>query len=118
MLINLFVQLVIHVIYDPPLLNFMTSGLVYLILYSLGNILGVILSVVSCLAFVYFIIKVKDKKAISLFKFTAYYTVLNGLVVLAKDLFIINRIALMWLPLFIIILLYSINNFINKPSKH
>mgnify|MGYP003276502024 FL=1 len=118
MIINLFVQLVMHVIYDPPLFNFLTTGLVYLIVYSLGNILGVILSVVSCLAFIYFIIKVKDKKAIFLFKFTAYYTVLTGLVVLAKDLFIINRIALMWLPLFIIILLYSINSFINKPSKH
>ena len=118
MIINLFSQLILHVIYDPPLFNFIKSGVVYLILYSLGNILGTIVSIASCLSFIYFIIKIKYKSAILLFKFTAYYTILTGLIVLAKDLFIINRIALMWLPLFIIILLYTLNNFINKPSKH
>ena len=51
---------------------------------------------------------------IYLFKFTAYFTILTGLIVLAKDLFIIHRITLMWLPLFIIILLYSINEIKNK----
>lgn len=118
MIINLFSQLILHVVYDPPLFNFIKSGILYLILYSLGNILGTIVSVASCLSFIYFIIKIKDKKAILLFKFTTYYTVLTGLIVLAKDLFIINRIALMWLPLFIIIFLYTLNNYINKPSKH
>ena len=118
MIINLFYQLILHVIYDPPLLSFLTTGLVYLVLYSLGNILGTILTVICCLAFVYFVIKIKDKKALLLFKFTAYFTVLTGLIVLAKDLFIINRIALLWLPLFIIILLYVGNHIINKPSKH
>ena len=53
--------------------------------------------------------KIKDKKAIFLFKFTAYFTILTGLIVLSKDLFIINRLALLWLPLFIIILLYVLN---------
>lgn len=118
MIINLFYQLVIHILYDPPLLGFLKSGLLYLFLYSLGNILGTILSIVSCLAFVYFAIKINNKKAVLLFKFTSYFTILTGLIVLAKDLFIINRIALMWLPLFIIILLYTGNELINKPSKH
>ena len=58
--------------------------------------------------------KIKDSKLIYLFKFTAYFTILTGLIVLAKDLFIIHRITLMWLPLFIIILLYSINEIKNK----
>ena len=118
MIINLFSQLIIHIIYDPPLLSFLTTGLLYLVLYSLGNILGTILTVICCLAFVYFVIKIKDKKAIFLFKFIAYFTVLTGLIVLAKDLFIINRIALLWLPLFIIILLYVGNTIINKLLKH
>ena len=118
MIINLFSQLVIHIIYDPPLLSFLTTGLVYLFLYSLGNILGTILTIICCLAFIYFVIKIKDKKALLLFKFTAYFTVLTGLIVLAKDLFIINRIALLWLPLFIIILFYVGNDILNKPSKH
>ena len=118
MIINLFSQLVIHIIYDPPLLGFLTTGLVYLVLYSLGNILGTILTIICCLAFIYFVIKIKDKKALLLFKFTAYFTVLTGLIVLAKDLFIINRIALLWLPLFIIILFYVGNDILNKPSKH
>lgn len=118
MIINLFSQLILHIIYDPPLLSFLTTGLVYLVLYSLGNILGTILTIICCLAFVYFVIKIKDKKVILLFKFTAYFTVLTGLIVLAKDLFIINRIALLWLPLFIIILLYVGNNIVNKLSKH
>lgn len=118
MIINLFSQLIVHIIYDPPLLNFLSTELIYLVLYCFGNILGTILTIICCLSFVYFVIKIKDKKAIFLFKFTAYFTILTGLIVLAKDLFIINRIALMWLPLFIIILLYVINDFINKPSKH
>ena len=118
MIINLFYQLILHIIYDPPLLSFLTTGLLYLVLYSLGNILGTILTVICCLAFIYFVVKIKDKKAIFLFKFTAYFTILTGLIVLAKDLFIINRIALLWLPLFIIILLYIGNDIITKPSKH
>lgn len=118
MLINLFTQLIIHIIYDPPLLGFLNTGLIYLILYCIGNILGTILTIASCIAFIYFIIKIKDKKAIFLFKFTAYFTILTGLIVLSKDLFIINRLALLWLPLFIIILLYVLNDILNKPSKH
>lgn len=118
MLINLFTQLIIHIIYDPPLLGFLNTGLIYLILYSIGNILGTILTITSCIAFIYFIIKIKDKKAIFLFKFTAYFTILTGLIVLSKDLFIINRLALLWLPLFIIILLYVLNYILNKPSSH
>lgn len=114
MIINFFSQVVIHIIYDPLLLNFLNSGLIYLITYSLGNILGNILTIICSLSFIYFIIKIKDKKAIYLFKFTMYFTLLTGLIVLAKDLFIINRIALMWLPLFIIILLYTINEIRNK----
>ena len=118
MLINLFTQLIIHIIYDPPLLGFLNTGLIYLILYCIGNILGTILTIASCIAFIYFIIKIKDKKAIFLFKFTAYFTILTGLIVLSKDLFIINRLALLWLPLFIIILLYVLSDILNKPSKH
>ena len=118
MLINLFTQLIIHIIYDPPLLGFLNTGLIYLILYCIGNILGTILTIVSCIAFIYFIIKIKDKKSIFLFKFTAYFTILTGLIVLSKDLFIINRIALLWLPLFIIILLYVLNDILNKASNH
>ena len=118
MLINLFTQLIIHIIYDPPLLGFLNTGLIYLILYCIGNILGTILTIASCIAFIYFIIKIKDKKSIFLFKFTAYFTILTGLIVLSKDLFIINRIALLWLPLFIIILLYVLNDILNKASNH
>ena len=118
MFINLFTQLIIHIIYDPPLLGFLNTGLIYLILYCIGNILGTILTIVSCIAFIYFIIKIKDKKAIFLFKFTAYFTILTGLIVLSKDLFIINRLALLWLPLFIIILLYVLNAILNKSSRH
>lgn len=117
MLINLFTQLIIHIIYDPPLLGFLNTGLIYLILYCIGNILGTILTIASCIAFIYFIIKIKDKTAIFLFKFTAYFTILTGLIVLSKDLFIINRLALLWLPLFIIILLYVLTDILNKPSK-
>ena len=118
MLINLFTQLIIHIIYDAPLLGFLNTGLIYLILYCIGNILGTILTIASCIAFIYFIIKIKDKKAIFLFKFTAYFTILTGLIVLSKDLFIINRLALLWLPLFIIILLYVLTDILNKPSKY
>lgn len=114
MLFKLFYQLIIHIIYDPPYLNFLSSGLIYLILYSLGNIVGTILTLICCLSFIYFIIKIKDTELIYLFKFTIYFTILIGLIVLAKDLFIIHRITLMWLPLFIIILLHSINEIKNK----
>ena len=111
MLIKLFYQLVIQIIYVPPFFNFLNSGLIYLILYSIGNVLGTILTVISGLGFLYLIFKSKNPKIIYFIKFTIYFTVLTGLIVLSKDLFIINRIALMWLPLFIIILLYSIEQY-------
>lgn len=111
MIIKVFYQLVIHIIYDPFYFNFLNSKLLYLILISLGNILGTLLSTLFAIDYIYSILKFKDRKIVHLLKFTTYFTLLTGLVVLSKDLFIINRVALMWLPLFIIIILYIIQHF-------
>ena len=40
----LFTQLIIHIIYDPPLLGFLNTGLIHC-LYCIGNILGTILTI-------------------------------------------------------------------------
>ena len=114
MLLTVFVKTGIHIIYDPPLLNFLTTGSVYLILLSIGNILGTILSVIFAIKYIYISIKNKDNKLTYLVKFIAYFSLLCGILVFSKDGFIINRVALMWLPLFIIIILIPINKFNKK----
>ena len=108
---NVFTQTIIHIIVDPIFPEFLRSGLLYLILFSLGNIIGTIISIIFIFKFIYTCIFNKNTTIIYLLKFTSYFTLLSGILVLCKDLFIINRVALMWLPLFIIILLIPKSNF-------
>ena len=120
MIIKLFSNLIIHILYDPPFLSFLSSNIIYLILYSLGNIVGTIIMLLCSIGIIFSIIKNKAPKDLLLLKFTGYFILLNGLIVLSKDLFIINRIALMWIPLLIIIFLkfiIEIKNYWYK-SKH
>ena len=107
---NVFTQTIIHIIVDPIFPEFLRSGLLYLILFSLGNIIGTIISIIFIFKFIYTCIFNKNTTIIYLLKFTSYFTLLSGILVLCKDLFIINRVALMWLPLFIIILLIPKSN--------
>lgn len=111
MLINLFYSTALHIFIDPLYLNFLTSGLLYLVLTTLGNIIGIIFSFAFIPSFIYLSYKtLKDNlipKYIYLLKFTFYFTILNALIIMAKDTFIINRLALMWMPLFIIIIIKS-----------
>ncbi|MDD7683510.1 MAG: hypothetical protein PUJ05_11295, partial [Clostridium sp.] len=80
----------------------------YLILFSLGNILGTILTIIFGIKLLISILINKKNSLTYLFKFSMYFTLLCGLLVLCKDAFIINRVALMWMPLYIIILLLPI----------
>lgn len=105
---------VIHIFYDPLLINFLTSGVLYLQLFSLGNIIANISSILFIPSYFYSILKYKDEKIIYLLKFTFYYSFITGILVLSKDGYIINRIALQWLPLYIIILLLPFNKKLNK----
>lgn len=109
MLFKLFYSTLLHIVVDPIFISFLTSGIFYLILISLGNILGMIVSALFGIKFLFLSFKNKNPKIIYLLKFTFYFTLLNSLIIMAKDAFIINRLALMWLPLFIIILLYGVN---------
>lgn len=109
MLFKLFYSTLLHIVVDPLFLSFLTSGVFYLILISLGNILGILVSGLFGIKFLFLSFKSKNPKIIYLLKFTFYFTLLNSLIIMAKDAFIINRLALMWLPLFIIILLYGVN---------
>lgn len=108
MLIKLFTSTGIHIVVDPLFINFYSSGSIYLILLALGNLLGIVISGLFAIKFLILAIKNKSPKTIYLLKFTVYFTLLNGLIIMAKDTFILNRLALMWLPLFIIILLFGI----------
>lgn len=110
MLIRFFTLTLVHVFSNPLFINFLSTGILYLIIFSLGNILSTLLSVCFGLKFLFLCFKKNNCKLITLIKFTFYFTLLNGLLVMAKDSYIINRIELMWIPLFIIILLVPINN--------
>lgn len=108
--INIFIQTFIHIVVDPIFPEFLKSGSIYLILFSLGNLLGTILTVLCGLKLIINIFINKDYKINYLLKFTIYFTLLCGLLILSKDSFIIGRVALMWIPLFIIILLLPTKN--------
>lgn len=114
--INMFIQTFIHIVVDPIFPEFLKSGSIYLILFSLGNILGTILTILFGIKLIISIFINKTCKLTYLFKFTIYFTLLCGLLILSKDLFIINRVALMWIPLYIIILLVPINRDKNKAA--
>ena len=117
---KLLILTLIHIIIDPVLINFLTSGNLYFILFSLGNILGSLLSIIFALKYLLLSIKLfklPNEKYIFLMKFTAYFTMLTSFIVMSKDGYIINRIALMWLPLFIIILLIPFNYFYKKRTS-
>ena len=120
--INIFVQTFIHIVVDPIFPEFLKSGSLYLILFSLGNIVGTILTIVFAIKLLISIFVNKNNSLTYLFKFSIYFTLLCGLLVLCKDSFIINRVALMWLPLYIIILLLPINfkfrKTLNKKQLH
>ena len=120
--INIFVQTFIHIVVVPIFPEFLKSGSLYLILFSLGNIVGTILTIVFAIKLLINIFVNKTNSLTYLFKFSIYFTLLCGLLVLCKDSFIINRVALMWLPLYIIILLLPINfkfrKTLNKKQLH
>ena len=117
---KLLILTLIHIIIDPVLINFLTSGNLYFILFSLGNILSSLLSIIFALKYLLLSVKLfnlPNEKYILLMKFTAYFTMLTSFIVMSKDGYIINRIALMWLPLFIIILLIPFNYFYKKRTS-
>lgn len=114
LIINMFIQTALHIVIDPIFPEFLTSGSFYLILFSLGNIIGTIITIIFAIKFIFALFFIKDNKNINLLKYTFYFTLLCGLLVLAKDTFIINRVALMWLPLYIIIILIPIRK--NKET--
>lgn len=111
-IIKLLILTFIQIIVDPIFINFLTSGNLYFILFSLGNIFSSFLGIIFSGKYILLCIKLFKNfngKYIFLIKFTAYFTLLTSLIVMAKDGYIINRIALMWLPLFIIITLIPID---------
>lgn len=109
MLLKLFFLTAVQIILDPLFMNFLSSGLIYLWLTSLGNILGIFVSISFSIIFLVLCFTNKDSKIKHLQKFTFYFTLLNALLLMSKDSYIINRLALMWFPLFIIILLIPFN---------
>lgn len=108
--IRVCINTIIHVIYDPPYLSFLTSNIIYLIIFSLGNIIATIISLIFIFKYIYMIIFNKFKDYLYLLKFTFYFTAILGILVLSKDGYIINRIAIQWLPLFIIIILLPLSS--------
>lgn len=97
----------INIFIVPPYINFLISGNIYLMIFSLGNIISVIIGGIFILKFIYLMFKSKSEKVIFLLRYTFYFTFLIGIIVFSKDGYIINRIALMWFLLFVIILFIS-----------
>lgn len=100
---------VIHIFTDPPYPAFLTSKIVYLVIFSLGNIVGTIISLAFIIKYIYLIVSNKLSNFIYLLKYVFYFTAITGILVISKDGYIINRIALLWIPLFVIILLIPIH---------
>lgn len=107
---NVFFLTVIHIFYVPPYINFMSSKLLYLIIFSLGNIVSIITSLIFIPSYLFLTIKNKSQEILYLLKFTFYFTFLSGLMLVSKDGYIITRLSLMWTPLFILIISILIEN--------
>lgn len=101
---------IIHILTDPVFTSFLKSGVIYLIIFSFGNIIGTIVSISFAIKYLYIIYNSKFNNYIYLLKYTFYFTSTTGIFVISKDGYIINRIALLWLPLFLIIILLPIKN--------
>lgn len=101
---NVFFLTLIHIFYVPPYISFMSSKLLYLIIFSLGNIVSTLTSLIFIPSYLFLIIKNKSKEILYLLKFTFYFTFLSGLMLVSKDGYIITRLSLMWTPLFILII--------------
>lgn len=101
---KVFFLTLIHIFYVPPYISFMSSKLLYLIIFSLGNITSNITSLIFIPSYLFLIIKDKSNKVLYLLKFTFYFTFLSGLMLVSKDGYIIARLSLMWTPLFILII--------------
>lgn len=114
---KLFCLTFLNIFYVPPFISFIFSGMIYLIIFSLGNIASVLLSIVFIPLFIYLCIKMKDSKHIYLLKFTFYFTYLCGLMLMSKDGYIIVRLGMMWVPLFILIILIATEKLQHKTLK-
>lgn len=110
---NVFFLTLIHIFYVPPYISFMSSKLLYLIIFSLGNIVSTLTSLIFIPSYLFLIVKNKSKEILYLLKFTFYFTFLSGLILVSKDGYIITRLSLMWTPLFILI----ISIFIEKKKS-
>lgn len=107
---TVFFLTLIHIFYVPPYISFMSSKLLYLIIFSLGNIVSTITSLIFIPSYLFLIIKNKSKEILYLLKLTFYFTFLSGLMLVSKDGYIITRLSLMWTPLFILIIAIFIEN--------
>lgn len=112
--IRVILNSIIHIFTDPPYISFLLSGISYLITFSLANIIGTIISLLFALKYIYLIISNKFINYIYLIKYTFYFTSITGILVISKDGYIINRIALLWLPLFIVIIFLPISYALNE----
>ncbi|MDU1313884.1 MAG: hypothetical protein E6940_07455 [Clostridium septicum] len=102
--LKVFYLTLLHIFYVPPFLNFWSTNIIYLILFSMGNIFSVVTSLFFIPSYFYLAIKNRNENIIYLLKFTFYFTFLCGLILVSKDGFIITRLSLMWTPLFFIII--------------
>ena len=91
MLLKLFFLTAVQIILDPLFMNFLSSGLIYLWLTSLGNILGIFVSISFSIIFLVLCFTNKDSKIKHLQKFTFYFTLLNALLLMSKDSYIISN---------------------------
>ena len=104
-IIKLLISTCIQIVFVPLYTNFITSGYIYLAIFSISNIFKIVFSLLFGARFLTLIFEKPKKEIIHLMKFTFYFTLFTSLIVMAKDGYIITRITLIWMPLFIIITL-------------
>ena len=104
-IVKLLISTCIQIVFVPLYTNFITSGYIYLAIFSISNIFKIVFSLLFGARFLTLIFEKPKKEIIHLMKFTFYFTLFTSLIVMAKDGYIITRITLIWMPLFIIITL-------------
>lgn len=91
-------------------LNTLPTNSVYVILTVFGAIYYIILVPIFIYKIIILLFRNKCINKIWLCKFAIYFTFLNSIVLMLKDLMIPTRLVIMWYPLYIVIILLNVKN--------
>ena len=110
-MITLVFQTIKNIFVRGLFLNTLPTKSIYVILIVLGAVYYMILVPIFIYKVIIILFIDKDETKIWLCKFTIYFTLFNGLILMLKDVMIPTRLSIMWYLLHIIIIFLPVKKF-------